>query len=211
MTDGCANKGFADIRRRIQEMFCYFQRNSRRLMERLTFNLSTECYIKLKRWPLFWMLKRKCAASIGHIVPGDVLQGVERGVGEGGGAGLVPHHHPAQVRGQAAAASYYFHDNSHLLSVWSAWCHTFLTRAYLSTHSAGKLPVFVPSLFEIRLWIFSEDCRFQKGYLNIDEKLIEHAISIFDIIQSADAWRYPARGVNGTSRNSTTTRDGQNH
>ena len=40
-----------------------------------------------------------------HIVPGDVLQGVERGVGEVGGAGLVPHHHPAQVRGQAAAAS----------------------------------------------------------------------------------------------------------
>ena len=65
MTDGCANKGFTDIRRRMQEMFCYFQRNSRRLMERLTFNLSTECYIKLKRWPLFWMLKWKWAACIG--------------------------------------------------------------------------------------------------------------------------------------------------
>ena len=68
-----------------------------------------------------------------HIVPGDVLQCVERGVGEGGGAGLVPHHQPAQVRGQAEASSsfhhhcnHYFYDIGQLLSLRSASCHTFL-------------------------------------------------------------------------------------
>ena len=214
MTDGCANKGFADIRRRIQEMFCYFQRNSRRLMERLTFNLSTECYIKLKRWPLFWMLKWKWAAGIGPHCTWRCSAGCRARCGGRWRcwAGAAPSPSPGPGTGCSSNNIIFMTIAIYnLLSVWSASCHTFLTRAYLSTHSAGKLPVFVPSLFEIRLWIFSEDCRFQKGYLNIDEKLIEHAISIFDIIQSADAWRYPARGVNGSSRNSTTTRDGQNH
>ena len=108
-------------------------------------------------------------AGIGHIVPGDVLQGVERGVGEGGGAGLVPHHHPAQVRGQAAAASYYFHDNSHLQSIISlvrVVSHIFNTR--ISQHTLSRKIACLCSIF-----VRNPTLNFQRR-LSVPKRIFEH-------------------------------------